>query len=89
VVGHDRLDVARPDKTQPNAGTPRSDRRKEPRLLVGTEHDHHPCRRLLERLEQRRLGVLVHPFGTLDDRHPGPALDGHQGELRDQVANAR
>ena len=66
----------------------RADGRQQPRLLVGAQHDRHPARRLLERLEQRRLGVLVHPVGALDDRDPGTALDRHQRELRDQVTDA-
>ena len=47
-----------------------------------------PGRRLLERLEQGRLGVLVHAVGTLDDRDPGAALDRQQGQVGDEVADA-
>ena len=55
-------------------------------LLVRAQDDGDAGRRLLERLEQGRLGILVHPVGALDDRHPGAALDRHQRQLDDQVA---
>ena len=47
-----------------------------------------PGRRLLERLEQGRLGVLVHALGRLDDGDPGTTLDRQQGQLADEVADA-
>ena len=60
AVGEDRLDVARADRAQPDPCAARADGRQEPGLVVGAQDDRHAGRRLLERLEQRRLGVLVH-----------------------------
>ena len=88
VIGQDGLDVARPDQPEAEAETARSNRREEARLLVRAEEDGHAGRRLLERLEQGRLGVLVHPVGTLDDRHAGAALDRHQLQLDDEILDA-
>ena len=86
VVGEDRLDVARPDEPEAEAEAARADGREEARLLVRAQDDRHAGRRLLERLEQGRLGVLVHPVGALDDRDAGAALDRHQLQLADEVA---
>ena len=55
--------------------------------LVGTQDQADRRRRLLERLEERVLGVLVHPLGMFDDRDPMAAFDRQVGQLGDQVAN--
>ena len=77
VIGDDRLDVARADQPEPDPEAARPDGRQQARLVVGAQHDRHAGRRLLERLEQGRLGILVHPVGALDDgdpaRRPRPA----------------
>ena len=51
----------------------------------GAEHEHRAWRRLLEELEERVLGVLVHALGVLDDGDAPRAL--HRGER--QLANQR
>ena len=48
-----------------------------------------PGGRLLERLEQRRLGVVVHAMGALDDAPRATALDGQQRELPTRPRTAR
>ena len=88
VVGQDGFDVARPDEPEAESETARSNGREEARFLVRAEEDGHAGRRLLERLQQGRLGVLVHPVGALDDRHAGAALDRHQLQLADQILDA-
>ncbi len=88
VIGQDGLDVARADEPEAEAEAARSNRREEARLLVRAEEDGHAGRRLLEGLEQGRLGVLVHPVGTLDDRHACAALDRHQLQLDDEILDA-
>jgi hypothetical protein len=85
VIGQDRLDVTRPDETEPDAKTTRTDGRQKASLLIGAEQDRDARRRLLERLEQGRLRVLVHPVRTLDDRDTRPALDRHEQQLADQI----
>ncbi len=45
-------------------------------------------RRLLEGLEERRLGILVHAVGGLDDRDASRPFEGHEDELADQLADA-
>ena len=88
MVGHDPFDVARADQPETDSETARPHGRQQARLLVRAEHDRHAGRRFLERLEQGRLGVLVHPIRALDDRHPGAALDRHEEELADEVLDA-
>ena len=73
-------------RRMPEAARP--DRREETRLLVGTQDDGDARGRLLERLEQRGLGVLVHPVGGLDDRHARAALDRHEDEVGEEVLDA-
>ncbi len=46
-----------------------------------------PGGRLLERLQQRRLGVVVHPVSVAEDRDPRAALDGQQRELDGEAAD--
>ena len=72
------LDLADGDGTEPDPGTARPDGRHQAVLVVRAEHDRHAGRRLLERLQERRLGVVAHPVGPLEDRDPGAALDGQQ-----------
>ena len=88
VVGEDGLDVPRAHQPEAEAEAARPDRRQEPCLLVGAQHDRDAGRRLLERLEQRRLGVLVHPVGDLDDRHARATLDRHERQVREEVLHA-
>ena len=81
MVGQDRLDVAGADRPEAEPGTARADGRQEPLLGIGAQDDRHPGRRLLEGLEQGRLGVLVHPVRGLDDRDPGAALHRQQRQV--------
>ena len=79
----DRTDTerwdAQPDTARPDGG-------QQPVFLVRAQDEGHVAARLLERLEQGILGVLVHPLGVLDDRDPVTALDRQVGQLGDQVA---
>ena len=72
MVGEDGLDISGADPTQAVAGTAGPDGRQEPVLVIGTQDDRDPGRRLLERLEQGALGVLVHAMGRLDDGDAWP-----------------
>src|SRR5262245_51198753 len=74
-------------RPEPDPLAARADRRQQPPLAVSAEDDRDAGRRLLERLEQRGLGVLVHPVGAVDDGDAPAALHRHQGQLRDQVAD--
>ena len=56
-------------------------------LVVGAQDERRAGGRLLERLEERRLGVVVHAMRALDERHAPAALDGHQRQLGHQVAD--
>ncbi len=47
-----------------------------------------PAGRFLERLEQGRLRVLVHPVGGLDDGDASATLDRHERQLADEVLHA-
>ena len=88
MVRDDGLDIARADQPETDPEAARADRRQEAVLLVGAQHDGHARWRFLERLEEGRLGVLVHPLGALDDRHPGTPLGGHERQLGGEVADA-
>ena len=76
-----------PDRAEPDAGAARPDGRQQPLLVVGAQDQRGPGGRLLERLEQRRLGVVVHPVRVAEDRDPRAALDGQQRELDGQAAD--
>ena len=56
----------RPDPQRLGA---RADGRQQPARLVGDQHEHLAWQRLLERLEQRVLRLLVGPVGALDQDH--------------------
>ena len=75
LVGKDRLDLANRDRPEPDPDAARPDRRQELVLAVDAEDDRHARRWLLQRLEQRRLGVLVQAIRPLDERHPRAAFD--------------
>ena len=83
-VGEDRLDLADRDGPEPEPDAAGSDGRQELILLVGAQDDRHPGGRLLEGLEERRLGVLVQAVRLFDQRDTCATLDGQQGEVRDQ-----
>jgi hypothetical protein len=85
--GEDGFDVPDPERPQPDARAARPDRWQEALLVVGAEEDRRAGRRLLERLEQGRLGVLRHPVRRLDDRDARAALDGEQGEVAHEIAD--
>ena len=87
MLGQDRLDVADADRPESQSSAARSDRRQERLLGVRAEDERHPGGRLLQGLEQGRLGVLVHALGRLDDGHPCPALDGQQRQVGDEITD--
>ena len=64
------------------------DRWQEALLVVGTQDDCGSGGRFLERLEERRLGVLGHSMGGFDDGNAHPALDGQIGEVANELADA-
>ena len=75
AVLEDGFDLADGDRAEPEAGAARPDSRHQAVLVVRAEDDRHAGGRLLERLEERRLGVVAHPVGPLEDRDAGAALD--------------
>ena len=88
MIGNDRLDVTGSDEPEAYPEAARSDGRHEAGFGVRAEDDGHARRRLLERLEEGGLGVLVHPVGALDDGDPRATLGRHQHELGDEIADA-
>ena len=60
------------------------DGRQDRGRVVGTQHDAGFADRLLERLEQRVLGIRVEPVGGLDDGHADATLHGQQRQVRDE-----
>ena len=76
-----------PDRPEADPGAARADGRQQAVLAIGAQDEDDARGRLLEGLEQGRLGVLVHALGGLDDADAGPALDGQQGQLGDEVAH--
>jgi hypothetical protein len=86
-LDEDLLDLDPRDRTQPEADTARADRGQEALLIGRGEDQHRAGGRLLERLEERRLGVLGHAIRGGDDRDPRAALDGQQRQVPDEVAD--
>ena len=83
-----RFDLAPRDGPEPDPDAARPDRGQEALLVGGREDEDGAGGRLLERLEERRLGVLGHPVRGDDDRDARAALDGHERQLADEVAHA-
>ena len=77
------------DRPEPDPRAARPDRRQQAVLVVGAQDDRDAGRWLLERLEQRGLGVLVHPMRRFDDRHARAALERQQHELADRGRGRR
>ena len=82
-----RLHDAHPDRAKAHDRDPRADRRKQSLGLVRAQDQGRSGGRLLERLEQGVLGVLVETMGALDDRDPVRPFDRETGHLAQQVAH--
>ncbi len=90
-IGHAALDQQLGDGrgrhgADADPGTAAADGVEQQRLVVGAEHEHRAGRWLLERLEQRVLGVGVESLGRRDDGDPDAALERQQGKVGDQRA---
>ena len=54
--------------------------------MGGAQHPHRALRRLLDRLEQRVVGLVVEPVGVLDDHHLPPPADRLESRLEHELA---
>ena len=74
------------DGPDPQRLASRPDGRQDPRRLIGHQHEHVAAGRLLERLEERVLRLLVGPVDPLDQDHPPLAGDRRTGAVGEPAA---
>ena len=87
-VDEDLLHVRSRDRAEADADAARANRRQEPLVVRGGQDQDCVRGRLLQRLEERRLGVFGHAVGARDNRNPRAALDGQERQVADQVTHA-
>ena len=81
ALGEDLRELVRRDGTHSDAGAATDDGGQQLGRIVRGKHDDHRVGRLLERLEQRVLGVVVEPMRFLDERDPEATFERQQREL--------
>ena len=82
-------DPRRRHRAEPDRLAARGNRRQQPPRRRAHEHEVRDARRLLERLQQRVLRLLVHPLGLGDHEHAPGSLERPQRHLADDLAFAR
>ena len=85
--GEERLDRALREPPEGDELAARADRRRQQAELVGDEHDHGVGRRLLEILEERVGGVLVHQVRAQDEVDAALGLERAHVQVAAEVAD--